>query len=240
MVLLENRNAALPLKKNARIALVGPLADSHIDMLGSWSAAGKDKQTITCARVCRRPWAGRASWSTHAVPTSPNKHIVDYLNFLNWDDPEVVQDKRSPKAMIDEAVKAARNAEVIVAAVGESRGMSHESSSRTSLSLPQSQLDLLKALKATGKPLVLVLMNGRPLDLNWARENASAILETWYTGTEGGNAIADLLFGDVNPSGKLPITFPRSVGQIPSYYNHPRVGRPLRGQAGQLHLAVLR
>jgi beta-glucosidase len=115
---------------------------------------------------------------------------------------------------------------VIVAAVGESRGMSHESSSRTSLSLPQSQLDLLKALKATGKPLVLVLMNGRPLDLNWARENASAILETWYTGTEGGNAIADVLFGDVNPSGKLPITFPRSVGQIPSYYNHPRVGRP--------------
>jgi len=104
--------------------------------------------------------------------------------------------------------------------------MSHESSSRTNLTLPESQMALLKALKATGKPLVLVLMNGRPLDLNWARENASAILETWYTGTEGGNAIADILFGDVNPSGKLPLTFPRSVGQIPSYYNHPRVGRP--------------
>ena len=138
----------------------------------------------------------------------------------------MVQDKRSPQAMIAEAVQAAANADVIVAAVGESRGMSHESSSRTSLSLPQSQQDLLKALKATGKPLVLVLMNGRPLDLNWARENASAVLETWYTGTEGGNAIADVLFGDVNPSGKLPLTFPRSVGQIPSYYNHARVGRP--------------
>ncbi|WP_343742416.1 beta-glucosidase BglX [Herbaspirillum huttiense] len=227
MVLLENRNAALPLKKNARIALVGPLADSHIDMLGSWSAAGKDKQTITLRQGLQAAMGGQGKLVyARGANITEDKHIVDYLNFLNWDDPEVVQDKRSPKAMIDEAVKAARNAEVIVAAVGESRGMSHESSSRTSLSLPQSQLDLLKALKATGKPLVLVLMNGRPLDLNWARENASAILETWYTGTEGGNAIADLLFGDVNPSGKLPITFPRSVGQIPSYYNHPRVGRP--------------
>ena len=227
MVLLENRNATLPLKKNARIALVGPLADSHIDMLGSWSAAGRDKQTITVRQGLQATVGtqGRLVYARGANITD-DKHIVDYLNFLNWDDPEVVQDKRSPQAMIGEAVQAAANADVIVAAVGESRGMSHESSSRTSLSLPQSQLDLLKALKATGKPLVLVLMNGRPLDLNWARENASAVLETWYTGTEGGNAIADVLFGDVNPSGKLPLTFPRSVGQIPSYYNHPRVGRP--------------
>ena len=234
MVLLENRNATLPLKKNARIALVGPLADSHIDMLGSWSAAGRDKQTITVRQGLQAAVGtqGRLVYARGANITE-DKHIVDYLNFLNWDDPEVVQDKRSPQAMIAEAVQAAANADVIVAAVGESRGMSHESSSRTSLSLPQSQQDLLKALKATGKPLVLVLMNGRPLDLNWARENASAVLETWYTGTEGGNAIADVLFGDVNPSGKLPLTFPRSVGQIPSYYNHPRVGRPFtEGEPG--------
>ncbi len=104
--------------------------------------------------------------------------------------------------------------------------MSHESSSRTTLEIPASQRELIKALKATGKPLVLVLMNGRPLSISWEREQADAILETWFAGTEGGNAIADVLFGDYNPSGRLPITFPRSVGQIPMYYNHTRIGRP--------------
>ena len=157
---------------------------------------------------------------------SEDKAIVEYLNFLNWDEPEVVQDKRSPQEMIDEAVAAAKQADVVVAAVGESRGMSHESSSRTRLDLPESQQALLKALKATGKPLVLVLMNGRPLTLGWEKANADAMLETWFAGTEGGNAIADVLFGDANPSGKLPISLPRSVGQIPTYYNHPRLGRP--------------
>ncbi|MBB5393953.1 MULTISPECIES: beta-glucosidase BglX [unclassified Herbaspirillum] len=227
MVLLENRNATLPLKKSGTIALVGPLADSHIDMLGSWSGAGVDKQTVTLRQGLQDALGARAKLVyARGANITEDRHIVDYLNFLNWDDPEVVQDKRRPQAMIAEAVKAARNADVVVVAVGESRGMSHESSSRTQLTLPENQMALLKALKATGKPLVLVLMNGRPLDLNWARENASAILETWYTGTEGGHAIADILFGDVNPSGKLPITFPRSVGQIPSYYNHARLGRP--------------
>lgn len=104
--------------------------------------------------------------------------------------------------------------------------MSHESSSRTDLNIPQSQRDLIKALKATGKPLVLVLMNGRPLSILEENQQADAILETWFAGTEGGNAIADVLFGDYNPSGKLPITFPRSVGQIPTYYNHLTIGRP--------------
>jgi beta-glucosidase len=123
-------------------------------------------------------------------------------------------------------VKAAKDADVVVAAVGESRGMSHESSSRTDLNIPANQRDLIKALKATGKPLVLVLMNGRPLSILEEKEQADAILETWFSGTEGGNAIADVLFGDYNPSGKLPITFPRSVGQIPTYYNHLSIGRP--------------
>ncbi|MCA1327055.1 beta-glucosidase BglX [Herbaspirillum seropedicae] len=227
MVLLENRNATLPLKKSGTVALVGPLADSHIDMLGSWSGSGVDKQTVTVRQGLQAALGehGKLLYARGANITE-DKHIVDYLNFLNWDDPEVVQDKRSPQTMIAEAVSVARRADVVVAAVGESRGMSHESSSRTQLTLPENQMALLKALKATGKPLVLVLMNGRPLDLNWARENASAVLETWYTGIEGGHAIADILLGDVNPSGKLPITFPRSVGQIPSYYNHSRLGRP--------------
>ncbi len=153
-------------------------------------------------------------------------HVINYLNQLNWDRPEVVLDKRTPQAMLEEAVRVAAQADVIVAAVGEARGMSHESSSRTRLDLPDSQQALLRALKATGKPLVLVLMNGRPLALGWEKDNADAILETWYSGIEGGNAIADVLFGEHNPSGKLPITFPRSVGQIPTYYNHLRLGRP--------------
>jgi beta-glucosidase len=128
--------------------------------------------------------------------------------------------------LIDEAVKAAKDADVVVAAVGESRGMSHESSSRTDINIPANQRELIKALKATGKPLVLVLMNGRPLTILEEKDQADAILETWFSGTEGGNAIADVLFGDYNPSGKLPITFPRSVGQIPTYYNHLSIGRP--------------
>ena len=227
LVLLENRNAVLPLAKAATIALVGPLADSHIDMLGSWSAAGVAKQTVTLRQAMQHALGegGRLLHARGANVTDDSK-MVEYLNFLNWDNPEVVQDPRPAEEMIAEAVAAAEQADVIVAAVGESRGMSHESSSRTSLQIPASQQALLRALKATGKPLVLVLMNGRPLSLGWEQANADAILETWFSGTEGGHAIADVLFGEYNPSGKLPISFPRSVGQIPTYYNHPRLGRP--------------
>ncbi|RYF07766.1 MAG: beta-glucosidase BglX, partial [Comamonadaceae bacterium] len=227
MVLLENRNRTLPLPRNATVALVGPLADAPIDMLGSWSAAGHDKAAVTLRAGLDAAMGktGRVLYARGANITS-DESIVKYLNFLNWDAPEVTQDTRTPAAMIDEAVKIARRADVIVAAVGEARGMSHESSSRTSLDLPQSQRDLITALKATGKPLVLVLMNGRPLALQREQQEADAILETWYTGTEGGNAISDVLLGDYNPSGKLPISFPRSVGQIPTYYNHARLGRP--------------
>ncbi|MDM0045993.1 beta-glucosidase BglX [Variovorax dokdonensis] len=228
MVLLENRNKTLPLNKGATIALVGPLADSQVDMLGVWSGQGVAKQTVTLKSGLEAAMAGQRGKLLHArgANITNREDIVKYLNFLNWDEPEVTQDPRSPQAMIDEAVATAKQADVIVAAVGEARGMSHESSSRTELDLPESQQALLKALKATGKPLVLVLMNGRPLTLNWERENADAMLETWFAGTEGGHAIADVLFGDENPSGKLPISLPRSVGQIPTYYNHSRLGRP--------------
>ncbi|MDM0119362.1 beta-glucosidase BglX [Variovorax arabinosiphilus] len=227
MVLLENRNRTLPLAKSKTIALVGPLADAPIDMLGSWSAAGNSKNAVTLRTGLNTAVGtqGRVLYARGANITN-DEGIVKYLNFLNWDTPEVTQDKRTPAAMIDEAVAAARQSDVIVAAVGEARGMSHESSSRTNLDLPQSQRDLITALKATGKPLVLVLMNGRPLALQREQQEADAILETWYTGMEGGHAIADVLFGDYNPSGKLPISFPRSVGQIPTYYNHARLGRP--------------
>jgi len=227
LVLLENHEKTLPLKKGATVALVGPLADSQVDMLGVWSGQGVAKQTVTLRSGMASVMGGQGQLLyARGANVTNREDIVKYLNFLNWDEPEVVQDPRSPQAMIDEAVATARKADVIVAAVGEARGMSHESSSRTRLDLPDSQQALLKALKATGKPLVLVLMNGRPLTLNWERDNADAMLETWFAGTEGGNAIADVLFGDANPSGKLPISLPRSVGQIPTYYNHPRLGRP--------------
>ncbi|WP_313451198.1 beta-glucosidase BglX [Stutzerimonas kunmingensis] len=234
LVLLENRQQTLPLRKDATIALVGPLADSHVDMLGSWSAAGVAAQTVTLRQGLEAA-VGDSGRVVHArgANVTDDPRLIEYLNFLNWDRPEVTQDPRPPQAMIDEAVRAAREADVIVAAVGESRGMSHESSSRTSLTLPASQQALLEALAATGKPLVVVLMNGRPLQLGWVKDNADAVLETWFAGTEGGHAIAEVLLGVHNPSGKLPISFPRSVGQIPTYYNHPRLGRPyVEGRPG--------
>lgn len=227
LVLLENHGDTLPLKKTQTVALIGPLADSPVDMLGSWSAVGVAEQAVTLRQGMQAALQGRGKLLfAQGANVTDDAHVIDYLNQLNWDRPEVVQDKRTPQAMLEEAVRVARQADVIVAAVGEARGMSHESSSRTRLDLPDSQQALLRALKATGRPLVLVLMNGRPLALTWEKDNADAMLETWYSGIEGGHAIADVLFGEHNPAGKLPITFPRSVGQIPSYYNHLRLGRP--------------
>ncbi|UCR86266.1 beta-glucosidase BglX [Pseudomonas chlororaphis] len=227
LVLLKNANETLPLKKAGKIALVGPLAKAPIDMMGSWAAAGVPAQSVTLFDGMSNALADKAQLIyARGSNITADKAVVDYLNFLNFDAPEVVDDPRPAQQLIDEAVKAAQQADVVVAAVGESRGMSHESSSRTDLHIPASQRELIKALKATGKPLVLVLMNGRPLALLDENEQADAILETWFSGTEGGNAIADVLFGDYNPSGKLPITFPRSVGQIPTYYNHLTIGRP--------------
>ncbi|MGY4492632.1 beta-glucosidase BglX [Pseudomonas sp. TE3610] len=227
MVLLENHNQTLPLKKQGRIALVGPLADAPIDMMGSWSAAGKPDQSVTLLQGLKNAVGDRATITyVKGANITDNQDAIAFLNRIIFDREEVHIDKRPAQDMIDEAVKAAEQADVIVAAVGEARGMSHESASRTTLALPNTQKALIKALKATGKPLVLVLMNGRPLSLVEEQKQADAMLETWFSGTEGGNAIADVLFGDYNPSGKLPISFPRSVGQIPVYYSHLTIGRP--------------
>ena len=227
LVLLKNQSQTLPLKKQARIALVGPLAKASIDIMGSWAAAGQPAQSVTVFDGMRNAIAQQDNLIyARGANITDDQSVVDYLNFLNFDAPEVVNDPRPAQVMIDEAVKAAQQADVVVAVVGESRGMSHESSSRTNLDIPASQRALITALKATGKPLVLVLMNGRPLSIDVQQQQADAVLETWFSGTEGGNAIADVLFGDYNPSGKLPITFPRSVGQIPTYYSHLSIGRP--------------
>lgn len=224
MVLLKNDKQTLPLSKQATIALVGPMADSQRDVMGSWSAAGVVKQSVTLREGLEQAVGDKARiLYAKGANVTQDKGIIDYLNEY---EPAVAFDTRSPQQMIDEAVQAANKADVVVAVVGESQGMAHEASSRADITIPQSQRDLIAALKATGKPLVLVLMNGRPLALSWESEQADAMLETWYSGTEGGNAVADVLFGDYNPSGKLPMTFPRSVGQIPMYYNHLNTGRP--------------
>ncbi|MDF2784869.1 MAG: beta-D-glucoside glucohydrolase [Pantoea eucrina] len=224
MVLLKNWRETLPLKRDATVALVGPLADSQRDIMGSWSAAGVAKQSVTLLQGMRNAMANKGTLLyAKGANVSDNKGIQGFLNLYEQ---AVSVDTRTPQQMIDEAVAQAEKADVVVAAVGEAQGMAHEASSRSELAIPASQQKLLAALKATGKPLVIVLMNGRPLTLVNEDRMADAMLETWFSGTEGGNAIADVLFGDYNPSGKLPVTFPRSVGQIPLYYNHLPTGRP--------------
>ncbi|CAK9884519.1 MAG: Beta-glucosidase BoGH3B [Candidatus Erwinia impunctatus] len=227
MVLLKNNKETLPLRKNGTIALIGPLADSQRDIMGSWSAAGVVKQSVTVLQGMKNATQNKATLLyAKGANVTDHKGIQDFLNLY---EKAVTIDPRSAPQMRDEAVAVAQKADVIVAVVGEAQGMAHEASSRSELSIPQVQRDLITALKATGKPLVLVLMNGRPLTLMNENDQADAILETWFSGTEGGNAIADVLFGDYNPSGKLPMTFPRSVGQIPLYYNHLNTGRPYNG-----------
>ncbi|WP_026042821.1 beta-glucosidase BglX [Pantoea sp. A4] len=224
MVLLKNRLETLPLKNSGTIALIGPLADSKRDIMGSWSAAGVTEQSVTLLQGMQAATAGKATLLyAKGANITDNRKVQDFLNLY---EKGVTVDSRTPQQMLDEAVDKARQADVIVAAVGEAQGMAHEASSRTNIDIPLSQQKLLAALKATGKPLVIVLMNGRPLTLVKEDQMADAMLETWFSGTEGGNAIADVLFGAYNPSGKLPMTFPRSVGQIPLYYNHLSTGRP--------------
>jgi len=206
MVLLKNDGNVLPISKNIKsIAVIGPLADDQVDMLGPWNGDGNAADVVTLLAGIRAN-----------VP--PSTKIIRYAKGC-----DIEGDSTQG---FDEAVLAARASDVVVVAVGESAAMSGEASSRSSLDLPGRQLDLVKALQATGKPVVVVLMNGRPLTINWIAQNSAAILETWFAGNQAGNAIADVLFGDVNPGGKLPVTFPRSVGQEPLYYNHMNTGRP--------------
>ncbi|ALD21681.1 beta-glucosidase BglX [Hymenobacter sp. DG25A] len=227
MVLLKNSNNALPLKKTGTIALIGPLATRQRDMIGSWSGAGDWKQAVSLEQGIKN-----AVGSSVKVVTAQGANFTDdqqMIDRLNAHGGELNVDKRTSEAMIQEAVQLAQGADVIVAAVGESQGMTGEAASRADIGLPGQQLELLKALKKTGKPLVIVLMSGRPMTLTWEDENADAILETWFAGTQAGNAIADVLFGAYNPSGKLTATFPRHVGQVPIYYNHKNTGRPYVG-----------
>lgn len=224
IVLLKNSNNVLPLKSGGSIALVGPLADDHRDMIGPWSGAGDWKQSVSVLDGIKK-LAGNVQINYARGSNITNDDwLVKRLGAG-----ELGNENTPAQQMIDDAVAAAKKSDVVVAVVGESYTMSGEAASRSEIGLFGAQEDLLKALKATGKPLVVVLMNGRPLTLKWENDNADAMLETWFAGTEAGNAIADVLFGAYNPSAKLTITFPQDVGQIPIYYSHKNTGRPYAG-----------
>lgn len=223
-VLLKNTNNVLPLKKTGTIALIGPLAQSQRNMLGTWSVSGDWQKSVTLDSGMRKVGGDSVN-----IVYAKGANISDDTAFakrVNAFGEEISIDQRSPQEMLDEAVNISKDADVIVAALGEAADMTGESSSMSNIDLPESQKTLLKALVATGKPVVVVLMNGRPMTLNWEDEHAAAIIDAWFGGTEAGNGIADVLFGNYNPSGKLTMTFPRNVGQIPVYYNHKNTGRP--------------
>jgi beta-glucosidase len=227
-VLLKNSSQTLPLKKSGTIALVGPLADNHSEMLGTWVVAGEPAKSVSVIDGIKNVVGNNVNILYARGSNITDDSLLGARSYFFG--MQQVKDKRSPREMIDEAVETAKKADVVVAVVGESANMSGESSSRSDINIPKSQKDLLKALAQTGKPLVIVLFNGRPLTLTWEDKHAAAILDVWAPGTEAGNAIADVLFGDYNPAGKITATFPRSVGQIPIYYNHKNTGRPFNGK----------
>jgi beta-glucosidase len=204
IVLLRNEGNLLPLPKTRKLLVVGPLADAKADMLGPWASQGKPEETISVLDGIRA-----------ALPPDAALQHVRGAGIVDGTD----EDRAA-------AVEQARSADVIIAVLGEERDMSGEAASRTSLDLPGRQQSLLEALVATGKPVVLVVMSGRPLAISWAASHVPAILQAWFLGTEGGNAIGDVLFGAVNPSGKLPVTVPRATGQVPIYYAQLPTGRP--------------
>ncbi len=223
-VLLKNEDQLLPLEKKGKIALIGPLADNRENMAGMWSVAVDHRESVTVLEGFRSAVGSRAE-----VVYVKGSNIVDDPRLDRWinSGPPGVDPTRTPEELRKEAVDLASSCDAIVAVMGEAAEMSGESSCRSDISLPGSQRQLLKALLETGKPVVLVLFTGRPLTLTWEQEHLTAILNVWFGGTQAGNAIADVIFGEVNPSGKLPVTFPQNIGQIPLYYNHKSTGRPL-------------
>lgn len=223
-VLLKNEDQLLPLQKKGKIAFIGPLADNRSNMAGMWSVAADHTQSVTVLEGFRSV-AGEQVEIVYAK----GSNIVDdpaLDQWINWG-PSGVDSVYTPEQLRIQAVAAALKCDVVVTCMGEAAEMSGESSCRSDLSLPGSQRELLEALLKTGKPVVLVLFTGRPLTITWEQEHIPAILNVWFAGTQSGNAIADVVFGAVNPSGKLPVTFPQNVGQIPIQYNHKNTGRPL-------------
>jgi beta-glucosidase len=229
MVLLKNDKQILPLKKAGTVAVIGPLGNSKGDMLGTW-AMGGDQESISTIYEGLKNIGGSAVTVLYSKGSefSDNPKLSNTVNPLGMNSAQAKGPAMSNDQLLKEALQTAAKADVVVAVLGEPSAWSGEASSMSDIGLQKVQQDLLKALIATGKPVVLVLVNGRPMTLGWENENVSAILEAWAAGTEAGNAVATVLFGDYNPSGKLTTTFPLSVGQIPLYYNHKNTGRPMQ------------
>jgi beta-glucosidase len=216
MVLLKNDRGVLPLAPSiGRLALIGTLAGDRAEMMGNWTGDGRAEDVVTLL-------AGIKAAVSPSTEVTYAKGVSVDLKVLA--DPAAYD--ASDRAGIEEAVRVAGAAEAVVLVLGETGGMSGEASSRATLDLPGRQLELAQRVIGTGRPTAVVLLNGRPLTIPWLADHASAILEAWFPGTEAGNAVADVLFGKVNPGGKLPVTFPRTVGQVPIYYNHKNTGRP--------------
>lgn len=246
-VLLKNDNQTLPLKPTGTIAVIGPLADTRSNMPGTWSVAAVLDRSPSLIEGLRE-MVGRMDemplnqpnepWYIPLMENGANINLLyakgsNLISDAAYEERATMfgrslnRDNRTDAELLKEALETANKADVIVAALGESSEMSGESSSRTDLNLPDVQQTLLKELVATGKPVVLVLFTGRPLILNWEQDNVPAILNVWFGGSEAAYAIGDVLFGRVNPSGKLTMSFPQNVGQIPLYYAHKNTGRPL-------------
>jgi beta-glucosidase len=227
MVLLRNEQGMLPLKKNSAstIAVIGPLGNSKSDLEGSWGIFGAESKAVTIVDGIRNKF-GTAAKVEYAPGPDMKRMFPSFFDAFTNSHPKPDQTPADADAAFAKAVDTAKRADVVVMALGELANMSGEAASRSSLALPGRQQQLLEAIVATGKPIVLVLVNGRPLDISWATERVPAILEAWYPGVEGGNAIADVLFGDANPGGKLPMSWPRNVGQVPIFYAHNRSHQP--------------
>ncbi|MDN4013865.1 beta-glucosidase BglX [Chryseobacterium gambrini] len=225
MVLMKNDNQVLPLKKSGTVAVIGPLVNNSLNMAGTWSVAAKHEKAVNLMQGLQENFGKEVKFlSAKGANIDYDAKLEDiYAAHGKKTD----RDNRSKEALLKEAVDVANKSDVIVLAIGESAEMSGESSSRTEITIPQSQVDLLNELKKTGKPIAVVLFTGRPLALTNIKDTPDAILNVWFAGSEAGNAISDVLFGKVNPSGKLPMTFPRSLGQVPIYYNAKNTGRPL-------------
>ncbi|MBU2975972.1 beta-glucosidase BglX [Zobellia sp. B3R18] len=225
-VLLKKQGKILPLQKNAQIALIGPLANNKNNMLGTWAPTGAPQLSVPVLEGLKNV-ASKAKISyAKGANITDNPDLAQRANVFGT---RVEIDERSSETLLKEALDLAKDADVIVAVVGEASEFSGEAASRTDISLPKSQKQLLKELAKTGKPLVIVLMSGRPLTIADEMELPASILQVWHPGIEAGNAIADVVFGDYNPSGKLTATWPRNVGQIPVYHSMKNTGRPIEG-----------
>ena len=228
-VLLKDENGTLPVSRQVKkIALIGPLADAPGEMLGCWASRGHANDAVSLAAGIRAKLAPDAELTVvRGCDLTGTEKIQKRLDgtFVSIKDDEKTGDDDIAKA-----VEAANSAEVVILALGEPNGWCGENSSRSTLDLPGKQMELFDAIVATGKPVIVVLFNGRPLALPRVQEKASAVLEAWFPGVQGGNGVADVLFGDVDPGGRLTATFPYGVGQVPIYYNHFNTGRPKLGK----------